>query len=210
MSRSPRTAPAATRSPASRPPAPRATAGPPESNSGATSPITVSSLTNTKTYTCTVHATNAIGDGSESVSSSTFVAATIPDAPTISGVTRGQNSAIVAITANSTGGSTITGYSVTCDLERRRHDPVELWRNLAGHRFLARQRQHLHLHRHRHQRTRRQRGVRPVELVRGRDGARCADAHDLRARLRRGRRRLHGERRRWRHDHRLHGHLHVE
>ncbi|HUI47422.1 MAG TPA: fibronectin type III domain-containing protein, partial [Acidimicrobiia bacterium] len=85
-----------------------------ESNSGATSPITVSSLTNSKTYTCNVVATNTVGDSAASTSSSSFVAATVPDAPTISGVTRGDNSAIVAVTPNSDGGDPITGYTATC------------------------------------------------------------------------------------------------
>jgi titin len=85
-----------------------------ESNSGATSPITVSSLTNGNTYTCTVLATNAVGNSPSSASSSSFVAATPPAAPTINSVTLGSNSAAVVFTAGSTGGSAITGFTVTC------------------------------------------------------------------------------------------------
>ena len=59
-------------------------------------------------------ATNAIGDSAASTASAAFVAATTPDAPTITGVTRGDNSAIVAITANGDGADPITGYTVTC------------------------------------------------------------------------------------------------
>ena len=85
-----------------------------ESNSGATSPITVSSLTNGNTYTCAVTSTNAIGVGSASASSSSFVAAVLPGAPTITSVTPGNNSVAVAFTAGSTGGSAITGFTALC------------------------------------------------------------------------------------------------
>jgi len=83
-------------------------------NTDTSSPITVSSLTNSKTYTCTVVASNAIGDSGASLASISFVAATVPDAPTITGVTRGNNSVIVALSANGDGADSITGYTVTC------------------------------------------------------------------------------------------------
>src|SRR4029079_12645121 len=51
------------------------------SNTGATSPIVVSALTNGNTYTCTVLATNAIGSGLPSAASSSTVPATVPTAP---------------------------------------------------------------------------------------------------------------------------------
>ena len=85
-----------------------------QSNTGGTSPITVSTLSNGNSYTCTVAATNAIGTGASSIASSSFVAATVPDAPAISGVVRGQNSAIVAFSANGDGSDPITGFTVTC------------------------------------------------------------------------------------------------
>jgi hypothetical protein len=85
-----------------------------QSNTGATSPITVGSLDNGNTYTCVVVATNSVGDGSASSASASFVAATAPDAPSITGVTRGQNSAIVAFTANADGSDPITGFTATC------------------------------------------------------------------------------------------------
>jgi titin len=78
------------------------------------SPIEVDSLTTGEHYTCTVHATNSIGDGAESTASDDFVAATAPDAPTLTGVTRGSNSAVVAFTAGSNNGDAITSFTATC------------------------------------------------------------------------------------------------
>jgi titin len=88
--------------------------GDPQSASNGTSPVTVSGLTHGKTYTCTATATNTFGTSASSVASSSFVAAILPDAPTLTGVTRGSNSADVAFTANADGGDTITGYTATC------------------------------------------------------------------------------------------------
>jgi titin len=85
-----------------------------ESASDVASPIEVDSLTNSNTYTCTVLATNSIGDGAPSTASAPFVAATAPDAPTLTGVTRGQNSVDVAFTANGDEGDPITGFTATC------------------------------------------------------------------------------------------------
>ena len=90
------------------------TGGTTRSKTGVSSPLTVSSLSNGRTYTCVVVATNSIGDGTASAASSSFVAGTNPAAPSISGVTRGDNSAIVAITPHGTGGLSLTGYTATC------------------------------------------------------------------------------------------------
>ena len=49
---------------------------------GATSPIVVTGLTNGTSYTFTVHATNAIGNGPESVSSNSVTPSGLPGAPT--------------------------------------------------------------------------------------------------------------------------------
>ena len=84
------------------------------SKTGVSSPITVTSLSNGRTYSCALVATNSVGDSAASTASVSFVAVTNPAAPTITGVTRGNDSAIVAISPNSTGGSAITGYTATC------------------------------------------------------------------------------------------------
>ena len=83
-------------------------------NTGATSPIVVSSLTNSKTYTCRVVATNDLGDSPPSLASAAFVAATAPDAPTVTGITRTSNAASVAFTIPANNGAAITGYRATC------------------------------------------------------------------------------------------------
>jgi hypothetical protein len=83
---------------------------------GSASPITVTGLTNGTATTFTVHATNSVGNSAESSASSsvTPAAATAPGAPTIGTATAGNASASVAFTApGSTGGSAITGYTVT-------------------------------------------------------------------------------------------------
>ncbi len=78
------------------------------------SPCTVSGLTNGTAYTFTAHATNAVGNGSESSPSSSVTVATVPGAPTAVSATSGAGSANVSWTAPaSTGGSAITGYTVT-------------------------------------------------------------------------------------------------
>src|SRR5207247_10281043 len=64
--------------------------GTPGTHTGAASPVTVTSLTNGKTYTCTVTATNAVGTSSASLPSAPVVPAAVPDAPTITSVTRGN------------------------------------------------------------------------------------------------------------------------
>lgn len=81
--------------------------------SGASSPITDSGLTNGTPYTFTVHATNAIGNSAESTASNTVTPATVPDVPTIGTATGGNGLASIAFTPNGTGGSPITGYTVT-------------------------------------------------------------------------------------------------
>ncbi len=78
----------------------------------ATSPCAVTGLTNGTTYTVTVHATNGVGDGPESAST-TVTPATVPGAPTDVTATRGAGSANVAFTAPGNGGAAITGYTVT-------------------------------------------------------------------------------------------------
>ncbi|MDQ1478833.1 MAG: hypothetical protein QOE62_4062, partial [Actinomycetota bacterium] len=85
------------------------------SQAGSSSPIVVSGLTNTKTYTCTVTAQNARGSSAPSAASGAFSPAAIPAPPTIGTATRGNASATVTFTPPSdVGGSSITSYTATC------------------------------------------------------------------------------------------------
>ena len=87
------------------------------SNTGTTSPIIVSSLTNGNTYTCAVFATNAIGDGLPSSPSSSAVPATVPDVPSAATLTHGNAQISVAFLAPANGGTAITGYLASCVVE---------------------------------------------------------------------------------------------
>ncbi len=93
------------------------------SNGGATgtgvaanSPVLVSGLTNGKSYTCTVHATNSFGDGPESSASGTAVPnGTKPGAPTSVSGAPGNASINVSFTPpTSQGSSSISSYTATC------------------------------------------------------------------------------------------------
>jgi streptogramin lyase len=90
--------------------------GVPGSASGPASPIVVGGLTNGKTYTCTVSATNDRGTGAPSSASNVVVPApTVPDPPTNAVGTRGNGTASVAFAAPANdGGSPITSYTATC------------------------------------------------------------------------------------------------
>jgi hypothetical protein len=80
---------------------------------GATSCL-VSGLTNGVSYTFTVHATNAIGDGPESDPSAPVTPAAVPDPPTGVAATAGNGSAAVTWSAPAdNGGSAISAYAVT-------------------------------------------------------------------------------------------------
>jgi hypothetical protein len=83
---------------------------------GASSPITVTGLTNGTAYTFTVHATNSAGNSAESAASNSVTprVLTVPGAPTIGTATAGDSSATVAFTPPAdNGGATITGYTAT-------------------------------------------------------------------------------------------------
>jgi len=81
------------------------------------SPISVSSLTADKTYTCTVAAANNVGLGRGSAPSAPVVAfPTVPGAPTITAVTTvGLGSVVISVkNPANTGGAPITSYRAAC------------------------------------------------------------------------------------------------
>src|SRR4029078_4317890 len=82
--------------------------------SGKPSPVIALALTNGKTYTCTVHATNAVGSSLESAVSLTTIPATTPAAPARPTLTRGHLQLSVAFAAPANGGSAITSYTAIC------------------------------------------------------------------------------------------------
>jgi hypothetical protein len=81
--------------------------------SGTASPITITGLQSSTQYTYTVVASNNYGTASASSASSAVTATTVPQAPSVTSVTAGNAQVSVAFSANATGGSTITGYTVT-------------------------------------------------------------------------------------------------
>jgi hypothetical protein len=80
---------------------------------GSSSPITVDGLTNGVAYSCSVTATNVMGN-SEPSNVRTVIPKTNPDAPTLLSATAGDASAELTFTPNGDGGSNITGYTATC------------------------------------------------------------------------------------------------
>lgn len=84
------------------------------SDSNITSPVVVDGLSNGVSYSCTVAAVNAIGEGAASVPSSGTPRGA-PGAPTIGTAVAGPAQVSVAFTApDSDGGSPITGYTASC------------------------------------------------------------------------------------------------
>ena len=78
------------------------------------SPITVSGLSNGTAYTFTVTASNSVGNSAPSASSISVTPANVPGKPGIGLATRGNARASVSFTPpTDTGGSAITGYTVT-------------------------------------------------------------------------------------------------
>src|SRR5207244_1904260 len=81
---------------------------------GPGSPLVVTGLANGTSYTFTVTAHNAVGDGAASAPSGAVTPRTVPDAPTGVSATPGNGQASVAFTDPvSNGGSAITSYTVT-------------------------------------------------------------------------------------------------
>ena len=81
---------------------------------GSASPLTVTGLTSGKTYSCDVTAENAQGPGSAGSAAGTIIILGVPDAPTSVSATAGNAQVTLSWTApTNTGGSSITGYSVT-------------------------------------------------------------------------------------------------
>jgi len=87
---------------------------------GATSPITVTGLTAGQSYTFTVTATSSVGASAASAVSAAATSTTVPAAPTIGTPTPNNGAAYgatptvsVPFTAPATGGSAITGYTIT-------------------------------------------------------------------------------------------------
>ena len=87
---------------------------------GTSSPIVVTGLQSNTSYTFKVFATNAAGNSTESTSSSSITATTVPQAPTINSATDvgtgrafNNGAATVTFTPGGSGGSSITSYTVT-------------------------------------------------------------------------------------------------
>jgi Fibronectin type III domain len=83
------------------------------SATGSSSPITVTGLQSSAQYTFTVTASNLSATSSASSASSAVTATTVPQAPTLSYSTAGSGTVTLTWTAGATGGSAITGYTIT-------------------------------------------------------------------------------------------------
>jgi hypothetical protein len=78
------------------------------------SPVVVTGLTNGTSYTFTIYATNADGNGTPSAPSSAVTPATVPSAPLTPSAVAGNASATVRFSApSSNGGAPITSYTAT-------------------------------------------------------------------------------------------------
>lgn len=84
----------------------------PATFSGNTSPIIVTGLTSSQSYTYTVSATSPYGTSAASSASSAVTATTVPQAPTIGVATGGNGFATVTYTPGATGGAAAT-YTAT-------------------------------------------------------------------------------------------------
>lgn len=82
---------------------------------GASSPLTVTGLQSSTSYTFTVTARNAVGSGTASAASNSITATTVPQAPTIGTAADGGTgtTATVTYTAGATGGKAVSTYTAT-------------------------------------------------------------------------------------------------
>ena len=85
----------------------------PTTFTGSSSPIIVTGLASSTSYTYTVSATSPYGTSAASAASAGVTATSVPQAPTIGAVTAGNALATVAYTAGATGGSAVTTYTAT-------------------------------------------------------------------------------------------------
>ncbi|WP_433053507.1 beta strand repeat-containing protein [Dactylosporangium sp. CS-033363] len=97
----------------------------------ASSPCTISGLTNGTAYTFTVHATNGTGDSAESSASTAITPATVPSAPATLAFTPAATSAVVSFADPANGGSPITGYEVSTD-GGQTWNPLDANRTIPG------------------------------------------------------------------------------
>ncbi len=82
----------------------------------ATSPCTITGLTNGTAYTFTVHATNDAGDSGESVASNEVVPAAVPSPPeSVTGNPGDGSVDLLFVAPSDEGGSPITGYEYSID-----------------------------------------------------------------------------------------------
>jgi len=80
---------------------------------GSASPITITGLQSATAYTYSIVSSNNYGSSIASSSSSSVTATTVPQAPSVSSVSSASTQATISFSANATGGSAITGYTVT-------------------------------------------------------------------------------------------------
>lgn len=86
-----------------------------QSQSGSASPIIVTGLVNGTAVTCTVIATNAVGNSAASAPSASVIPATLPDAPGLFEATAGNATATLRFAPPaSDGGATVEDYTATC------------------------------------------------------------------------------------------------
>ncbi|MDQ1461718.1 MAG: hypothetical protein QOI08_3202 [Actinomycetota bacterium] len=82
--------------------------------SGPSSPLVVGSVSNGKSYTCTVTASNVDGPSLPSAASAAVTPSGAPDAPAQPAVAAGNGRVTVSFLAPFDGGSAITGFGVSC------------------------------------------------------------------------------------------------